>query len=562
MPINFDDAKQNQKVKELYEKEEEDLAQILSNKYGIPYADLTATPIDTDALRLISEETSKNAKLAAFNLTNKKLSIAIQSPNNEITKSELKSLENRGYFINLFIVSTKSLKKAWERYNDISFASRTASGTLDVANQDITDFANKINSIEDVVATIDEISSMKKSFRISRIVEIIIASGIGIGASDIHIEPEDEQVSVRFRLDGVLTKVASFDFETYKLLLSRIKLLSKMKLNIKNTAQDGRFSVKIGKDEIEVRSSVLPDNNGESIVMRLLNPNSITVPITSLGMPEKLLNKVLKEIEKPNGMILNTGPTGSGKTTALYSFLNRRRDKNIKIITIEDPIEYHLSGVVQTQVDKKRNYDFADGLKASLRQDPDIIMVGEIRDSETAETAIHAALTGHLVFSTLHTNNAAGAFTRLIDIGINPKIVTSAVSTAIAQRLVRKVCQDCKEKIQATDNEKILIEKVLNNIADPDKPVFDGTLYKSKGCDKCNKTGFKGRIGVFEAIFTDSEIEKVVQESPSEREIQKAAIKQGNMTIAQDGIVKVINGITTLEEVQRVINFDIELGLE
>jgi type II secretory ATPase GspE/PulE/Tfp pilus assembly ATPase PilB-like protein len=271
------------------------------------------------------------------------------------------------------------------------------------------------------------------------------------------------------------------------------------------------------------------------------------------------MKRLLKEIEKPNGMLLNTGPTGSGKTTTLYAFLNKTKNPGVKIITIEDPIEYHLPGIVQTQVDIKKNYDFANGLRSSLRQDPDILMVGEIRDKETAETAIHAALTGHLVFSTLHTNNAAGAFTRLIDLELNPKILTSAISTVIAQRLVRKLCPHCKKKI-VLDGEKFdLIKKIHSEINDPEKIPLTNEVYGVVGCDKCNNTGYKGRLGIFEAIFSDENIEKVVQQNPSEREIAKVAKTQGFMTMAEDGVIKILNGITTIEEVERVV--DLESGL-
>ena len=559
MTLKFDDEKQEQRLKELRIKEEDDLAQILASKYGLQYVDLSNTSIQTEALRLIPEDEAKKAKIAAFDLLNKKLAVAVQTPNNQNAQNQIKSLQQRGYTVDVYITSTQGLERAWGRYQDISYSTKTKAGTLTVSNDDIEKLVKEGSTLNKIKEKIEEIMNADRAFKISSIVEVVVAAGISIKASDIHVEPEDEGIKLRFRLDGVLNDVIHFDAETYNFLLSRIKLLSKMKLNIKNAAQDGRFSVAIGEKEVDVRSSILPGNNGESIVMRLLDPNSLTVPITDLGFPPKLLKTILNEISKPTGMILNTGPTGSGKTTALYSFLNKRRNPNIKIITIEDPIEYHLAGVVQTQVDKKKGYDFASGLRSSLRQDPDIIMVGEIRDHETAETAIHAALTGHLVFSTLHTNNAAGAFTRLIDIGINPKIITSAISAAIAQRLVRKVCKECSEKVKATGEDLDLINKIHKNILDSDKPEFDGYVLKANGCEKCNGTGYKGRVGVFEAILTDPAVEKVVQDNPSEREIKKVARPQGIMTMAQDGVVKVIQGITTFEEVKRVVDFDLEL---
>jgi type IV pilus assembly protein PilB len=287
----------------------------------------------------------------------------------------------------------------------------------------------------------------KQSYKISRLLEIIIAGALALKASDVHIEPEEKFVRIRYRLDGVLTDILHFDKETFRLLLSRIKLLSGMKLNLTG-AQDGRYSIILENTEIEIRTSILPSAYDESIVMRVLNPTSISVPLESLGIPRKLLSVLLKEIDKPEGMILTTGPTGSGKTTTLYAFLRKVYTPEIKVITIENPIEYHLEGIVQTQVNTDKGYTFLEGLRSALRQDPDIIMVGEIRDRETAEIAVNSALTGHLVFSTLHTNNAAGTFPRLIDLGVNPKVITSALSVSMAQRLVRKLCPECMKKIK------------------------------------------------------------------------------------------------------------------
>lgn len=383
-----------------------------------------------------------------------------------------------------------------------------------------------------------------------------------LGASDIHIEPEDDFIQIRFRLDGVLIEVTKLDQETYHLLLSRIKLLSGMKLNIKETAQDGRFSIAIGEREIEIRSSTLPGNYGESVVMRLLDPASIQVKIQDLGVPDKLLKVFMEALAKPNGMILNTGPTGSGKTTTLYAFLRLKKTPEIKIITIEDPIEYHLDGIVQTQVDNEKGYDFATGLKKTLRQDPDVIMVGEIRDLETAETAVHAALTGHLVFSTLHTNNAAGTFTRLIDLGVNPKILTSAISMAIAQRLVRRLCDGCKEEKILEGENLILMKQVYESIKEKEVPWSDKTFTaKVGGCEKCNQTGYKGRIGVFEAVLSDKKVEEALESNPSEREIKEAAEHQGIMDMAQDGVTKILKGYTDLEELRRVVDLSTRSGL-
>ncbi len=555
MAINFDEEKQNSRIQELHNKEEEELSQILSARYGISYINLNEAGIDTNALRLISEERSRKAEIAAFDLNNKKVSLAVKSPNRQEVQNEIADLENRGYFIEPFLVSTKSLEKAWSRYADISFATESKIGALDISNEEIEKFISQVQSIEDGKNLIGEILEMKKSFRISRIVEIIVAAAIATKSSDIHIEPEEGRTLVRFRVDGVLIMITSFDFDTYKLLLSRIKLLSGMKINIKDNAQDGRFSVKIGKKEIEIRSSVLPGNYGESIVMRLLDPTSLTISIDDLGVP-KYLKKIFEyAINKPNGMILNTGPTGSGKTTTLYSFLSQKRSPGIKIITIEDPIEYHLPGIVQTQVDEKKNYDFANGLKSSLRQDPDVIMVGEIRDLETAETAVHAALTGHLVFSTLHTNNAAGAFPRLIDLGVNSKILTSAITLVIAQRLARKLCSECKKETIMNEEELEIMKSIHESIPQELRPDFTNTIYKPVGCSHCNNTGYRGRIGIFEAVLNrGEELEDVINRNPSEREIKKIAQQDGMLDMSQDGLIKILKGITSFEEVSRVVD--------
>lgn len=555
-----DEELRDTRVAELRRREEEDLAKILSKKYQIPYADLSRITIDTDGLKILPEDEARKAKIAIFDLIGKHVRVAVLAPGREDTKGILKSLEDRGYIVEPFMVSTQGLERAWARYQEISYASTSKEGMLEISSTDIENFINEVHQIQDVKALIEEIVQMKKSFRISRIVEIVMAGAIALGASDIHIEPEEEFIRMRFRLDGVLVEVTQFDPETYTLLLSRIKLLSGMKLNIKETAQDGRFSVTIGQREIEIRSSTLPGNYGETVVMRLLDPTSIQVKIQDLGVPEKLMKIFAENLARPNGMILNTGPTGSGKTTTLYAFLRLKKNSEIKIITIEDPIEYHLEGIVQTQVDNEKGYDFATGLKRTLRQDPDVIMVGEIRDLETAETAVHAALTGHLVFSTLHTNNAAGTFTRLIDLGVNPKILTSAINMAIAQRLVRRLCEHCKEETQLQGDDLALLKNVYESIREKEIPWTD-KIYKPKGCDKCNNTGYKGRIGIFEAVLSDKKVEEALESNPSEREIKKAAEDQGIMDMAQDGVIKILRGMTDMEEVRRVVDLNTRSGL-
>ncbi len=339
-----------------------------------------------------------------------------------------------------------------------------------------------------------------------------------------------------------------------------------MKLTITSTAQDGRFTIFYKKQEMEVRVAVAPGAYNESIVMRILDPKSIQVKLEDMGIDPFLFSVIEAEIKKPNGMILVTGPTGSGKTTTLYAFLNKIYSTEIKIITIEDPIEYHLKGITQTQTDSEKGYTFLEGLRSALRQDPDVVMVGEIRDAETAKIAVESALTGHLVFSTLHTNNAAGVIPRLIDLEVNPKILVSALSLSIAQRLVRKLCQVCKKEKVPTEAETKTLKLVMDSIKDegknlknynidPDAPV---KMFTAVGCEKCNMTGYKGRMGIFEAIKTDEAIEKIMPLNPSEREIKKVARAQGILSMRQDGVVKIINGITSMEEVQSVVDLNEE----
>lgn len=556
MSVQFDEDKQRQKLEELREQEEESLAQMMSKKYGLPYIDLSINPVNIDALRAVKEEVARDSQAAPFNIINKKISLAVVSPNNEKTAALIEDLKTRGYSVVVFLASSQSLEKIWGRYKDLSYSMETKGGSLDIESEEIQVLVKQVKTSADIKKSIETVLAQKKSYRISRILEIILAGAISINASDIHIEPEEGSVRLRYRLDGVLNDILNIDHSTYNLLLSRIKLISNLKLNIKDKAQDGRFSIKLGDLEIEIRTSLLPGGYGESVVLRVLNPNAISVPLEELGINDRLLKIILGELRKPNGMILNTGPTGSGKTTTLYAFLKKIHTPEIKIITIENPIEYHLKGVVQTQTDEEKGYTFLEGLRSALRQDPDVIMVGEIRDQETAEIAVNAALTGHLVFSTLHTNNAAGTFPRLIDLGVNPKVITSAINIAMAQRLVRKLCNDCKRKTKPAEEEKSIIKSTLDSVTD--KKYLDGldldNIYEAVGCEKCNFTGYRGRTGIYEAVLTDEKIESVVKENPSEREINKAAEDQGILNMKQDGIIKILKGVTSISELSRVID--------
>jgi len=553
--VQFDEEKQNARVEELKREEAENLTRVLSEKYELPYLDLALVSVNIDGLRVLKEEQALTANIAVFNIVDKKLHVGVLSPNNKKTQEALADLQKRGYSLIVYLVSPESLKKVWDRYKDLSMSMETRGGALDISNEGILELVEKVTSPDELQKLLQETLPTKKTYRISRLLETILAGALSNKASDIHIEPEEDYVRLRYRLDGVLTDIIRFDNETYNLILSRIKLLSNLKLNTRGKAQDGRFSIKLNDDEIEIRTSLLPGAYNDSMVLRVLNPNAISVPLESLGIHPRLLSILEQEISKPNGMILATGPTGSGKTTTLYACLKKIHSPDIKIITIENPIEYHLPGIVQTQTNDD-GYTFLEGLRSVLRQDPDVIMVGEIRDSETAEIAIDAALTGHLVFSTLHTNNAAGAFPRLIDLGVNSKVITSAVSLCIAQRLLRKLCPNCKAQKTPDAGEKIIIDTVISSIQDKSylEHIDTSIVWEAKGCTQCNFTGYKGRIGVYEAIKTDENIENVVENNPSEREIKKVSMSQNILDMRQDGIIKVLQGITSLNELSRVVD--------
>lgn len=567
--VRFDEDEQKKRIEELRNSEEESLVEILArDKYQMPSVDLGSQSIDNDAIRLLTEEEAKSMDVGPYKLIGKKLSLAVRSP---VATGALKAkeiLENKGFVVTMVMASERSIKKVWSHYQDLSFATTSRRGGLDIAPDVLLDLSKKISSTDDAVREIEGAIKQKDAKQhISRILEIILGAGIGIGASDVHIEPMEDKVELRFRLDGVLRIITHFDFETYKQINTRIKLLSGLKLTIANNPQDGRFSAFLpeinSEKEIEIsfRTSLIPGAYGESIVLRILNPKSIAVKLDELGISEPLFKLFSEEIKKPNGLILLTGPTGSGKTTTLYAFLQQIYSPEKKIITIEDPIEYHLAGITQTQTDHKKNYTFLEGLRSALRQDPDVIMVGEIRDPETAKIAVESALTGHMVFSTLHTNNAQGVIPRLIDLDVNPKILVSALTLSIAQRLVRKLCNNCKEEVEITKKEREDIDRIWDQAVAEGKDMGSfgvskdiQKLFKAKGCPLCNNTGYKGRLGIFEVIKTDENIEKVITQNLSEREIKKISEKQGYLDMKEDGLIKILKGITDFAEVESVVD--------
>ena len=541
----------SEKYQAFREGEEESLISSLAKQYGYTYINLRGISINPKALMIIPEAEAKASTIVAFELKNKKLSVAIRNPNNPATKKKLQELE-ANWQLSIYMASTMSLEHAWERYADQQQTEAVKKGVLDIDPDEIAKLQGNLKTREQVKEKVLEIRSLNTARRISATLEVVFAGAFGLGASDIHIEPEEAGVRVRYRLDGVLHDVMDLERGVYERLISRIKLLAGLKLNVHDEAQDGRFTFDIGEKHVEVRTSVIPGATGESAVMRLLDPSVASFNMDQLGLNESLYNVMSEELKRPNGMIITTGPTGSGKTTALYAFLRKAHTPEVKIITIEDPVEYKVDDIVQTQVGE--DYTFASGLRSILRQDPDIIMVGEIRDREVAETAVHAAQTGHLVFSTLHTNSAVGAFPRLIDLGVDSRMIGSAVNIMLGQRLVRVLCEKCKKSRTATPEEIKLMQGVLAGHPKPPELGDSVTIYEPTGCSECNQTGFSGRQGIFEAIKVDKKVEEAVIRDPREHVILEAARDQGIPTMPEDGVEKVLQGRTSLEELKRVVD--------
>jgi len=549
--VQFDDSFADGRVADLRIHEEERLVQAMAPQYGFDYINLRGYTINPEALGVIPEDQARGAELVAFELNQKHISVAAKTPNSPKTQAVLQNLQQQKYTVGLYICSSSSLNHAYERYKDITDSKAEKKGVFEISTEDIKRLTDAINQAGDVVKILKEISTINNTRRISETLELIFAGGLALGASDIHIEPEEAGIRLRYRFDGVLHDIADLDSYIYDRLMSRLKLLSGMVLNSKAEAQDGRFTFDVSDREIEVRSSIIPGAIGESIVMRLLDPTVASFSMEKIELNEHMAAAMSEQLKKPNGIIITTGPTGSGKTTALYAFLQETHTEGVKIITIENPVEYKLEGIVQTQTGE--DYTFASGLRAILRQDPDIIMVGEIRDREVAETAIHAAQTGHLVFSTLHTNSAVGGFPRLIDLGVDSRILGSSINIILGQRLVRRLCEHCKTSYEATGNDKDLIQYVMKTHPHPTELPEKIMLHTSSGCEKCGNTGFRGRMGIFEAIIMDEAVEEVVIRDPREHVILEAAKPQGIPTMIEDGIDKVLTGVTSLKELGRVI---------
>jgi len=547
--------KGEQKEKELLIKvrreEEENRAKLLAEKVDFPYLNLAFIPIESDALKLIPKEKAEKTKAVIINREVKTLHLAVLNPDDKETQSLIAELQKSGYMIKIFIVSQNSLQKALSHYPPLK-ETKEIIGQVEISNEALANLQKEISDIKTLQQVLENLFKAKAS----QIVEAILAGALILKASDIHFEPEKEKVRVRLRLDGILEDITNIPPLIYSLVLNRIKLLSGLKLNIHEKAQDGRFSIFSGDASVEIRTSVLPGAYGENIVMRILDPAVIKIDLEDLGIREDNLEIINQELQKPTGIILTTGPTGSGKTTTLYAFIKKILTPDIKIITIEDPVEYHIEGISQTQVEPAKGYTFENGLRSIVRQDPDVILVGEIRDYETAEIAMHAALTGHLVFSTLHTNDAVGAIPRLIDLGIKPPIIAPAINLLMAQRLLRRVCQKCAKKRLLTKEELQNFKKILNNLPPRvklEKELNEKTqILEPQGCKGCHN-GYSGRVAALELVEINGEMEDLILNSPTETQIKTAAKKAGFVTMMQDAVIKIINGVTTVEEAERIL---------
>jgi type II secretory ATPase GspE/PulE/Tfp pilus assembly ATPase PilB-like protein len=546
------DAPQNdlkEKLAKLHRDGEERAAQRLAEKLGLSYADLTKVPVSLEAIKILSENEAKDAKVATIELKGNKVALAAINPELPATKKAVQGLVGK-YEVRVVIVSPSSMEAAWKFYQFVKPEAETITGKVEITKDRVSELRAELTTIDAVHKEIAALPLANAS-PVS-LLEIILAGAMGLRASDIHTEAGEKKAKIRFRVDGLLHDIFNdIPIDTYHSFVSRIKLLSAMKLNVRDAAQDGRFTIGLGGKDIEMRVSVIPAEFGETIVMRILDPTAMMVGLPDLGLRADNLEIVKRQIAKPNGLILNTGPTGSGKTTTLYAFLQTMNDPTMKIITLEDPIEYRIDGVEQTQVDEESGYTFASGLRAIVRQDPDVILVGEVRDLETADIALQAALTGHLVLSTLHTNDAVGAVPRLINLGVKAVSIGPALSLAIAQRLVRVLCKDCK-KIAETD--AATAEKIKAFLAKlpakVDKKPYDGyKIYAPVGCDKCNGIGYKGRVGVFEFLQGGPDLEKMILHEASEISLREVATRQEMVTMQQDGILKVLEGKTTFDEV-------------
>lgn len=518
---------------------------------GFPYIDLIGFPIAPEAIALIPKEQALAVQVVCFFSTDDEIRVGAVTPTHPQVAELLFQAQERSGAQNggTYTISERSFKSAMKMYDALPNVREVVKGVA-ITEADLGKFQGSTASFTEIAGKLSNLS-------VTEIVTLFVAAALQGNASDIHVEAEEKDVVVRFRLDGILNDVARLPHDLWPKIASRIKLLAGLKINIADRPQDGRFTIRLKNDDIDVRVSMLPTSFGESVVMRLLRASGLgkDVSFADLGLQGSALAELTRQAERPNGMVITTGPTGSGKTTTLYAMLKKLNKPDVKIITLEDPVEYKLTGINQSQIDHSKDYTFAKGLRSILRQDPDVIMVGEIRDLETAEIAIQAALTGHLVLSTIHTNSASGAIPRFLSMGVKPFLLAPALNAVIGQRLVRMLCTECKKEDKLPEDVLARVKKTLDvlpksaEVTVPKKLTF----WKGGGCDACLGLGFKGRIGIYEIMPMDKDIEQVILSAEvSEYKMEELAIKKGMITMVQDGILKALAGVTTVDEVFRV----------
>ena len=516
-----------------------DIAETIAYQLNIPFLDIHTAVIEPEAIKLVPEKLARKHVVIPLYIEKKNvIKIAMADPLNMEALDDIRFATN--YQSSPMVATATDIVKAIKTHYHIS-----------VPLEDIVGNMVKekfIEIIPDTEAGKDMEELLKKSETppIIRMVDSVIIHGIESRASDIHIEPHDRTVKLRERIDGLMRDVMQLPKWVQGAVTSRIKIMSKMDIAERRVPQDGRIQVRIGSRELDMRISTLPTQYGEKVVMRILDPKSAILTLEEIGLSQYTKDRIKAIIERPQGIVLVTGPTGSGKTSTLYAMIGHIKTPEINVITLEDPIEYELEGVNQVAINEKVGLTFAYCLRSVLRQDPDVILVGEMRDQETAEIAHQASITGHLVFSTLHTTDAISTLTRLKNIGIQPYLIASSLNGVVAQRLVRKICHSCKESYIPTDEELL---KIGIRIKKGERPK----LYKGKGCKECSETGYHGRVGIFEVLIVNSKIKEMIASDESEETIRKAAIVNGMLSMYDDGITKVKEGITTPEELQRVI---------
>ncbi|MGA2418058.1 MAG: GspE/PulE family protein [Candidatus Staskawiczbacteria bacterium] len=525
---------------------EDSLFELKSKIFGIPLHKIKADDVLPDVLELIPEEASLNYKMAAIAKTENFVQIGMVYPENIAAQNALRFLANQENFTyQVYLITPGNLAALLKQRKNISSETRKALEELTKEKGEILDSLGKNSSAQ----------AIAEDAPIIKMVLVILRHAIEGNASDIHIEPSRDKLTVRFRLNGILHPSLFLPLKVHLAIVARIKILSGLKIDENRVPQDGRFSAKISNLDIDFRVSTFPTLYGEKVEMRVLDPSTGLRSFEELGLEGRNLEVVKAAIKKPFGMILFTGPTGSGKTTTQYAILRILNQDSVNIVTVEDPIEYSIDGINQSQVKPEIGYTFAHGLRQILRQDPNIIMVGEIRDEETASLVINAALTGHIVLSTLHTNSSVGVVPRLIDMGVRPFLIPSTLKVVISQRLIRVLCPHCKIKTRPTEKIKSYILEKIKSIPAASKseikieePLL---IYAAKGCEACGLTGYTGRTGLFEVLSMSDELAELIQKNPLESLIFKAAQKQGMLTMEQEGILKILKGQTTIEEVAR-----------